>query len=545
MARRSGFGQLATSMVRIAAQQAAAQARQAERQQRAAVYQSEKNLRLWAKQEAQQRLLTDMEEASTLNEGLAASVAYLESILSFAIAHPIPFSFAALRSVATYPTFDAGGLDRGADRPVLAHYLPPPLSKIGALVPGAKTRFDRDIAAAHEAYDEDLEAYKAAEQDRFARLNDRRLAHDATVRDIDERVATDNAFIDRMQSSVDAGDPAAIVTCCALCFGLRDAPDGWPRAPSERAIAYVPPSRQLVVEYDLPSADVVPAVSAYRYIKSTNQIVSTARPAAQRKALYTGLVAQMALRTLHDLFASEATTSVDTIVFNGYVDSVDPGTGQTIRPCLVTVRVTRDLWNQFDLARVDPVACLKALNAAVSKNPSELAPVRPVMELSMVDPRFIAQDDVLAGLDERPNLMDLTPNEFEALIANLFGKMGLETRLTQASRDGGVDCVAYDLDPVLGGKVVIQAKRYKHTVGVSAVRDLYGTVQNEGASKGVLVTTSGYGKAAFDFAQNKPLTLLDGTNLLYLLATHAGIEARILAPDDWHDPLPDNQAADA
>ena len=35
------------------------------------------------------------------------------------------------------------------------------------------------------------------------------------------------------------------------------------------------------------------------------------------------------------------------------------------------------------------------------------------------------------------------------------------------------------------GKVLIQAKRYKHTVGVSAVRDLFGTMQNEGASKGI------------------------------------------------------------
>src|SRR5579872_3536078 len=96
--------------------------------------------------------------------------------------------------------------------------------------------------------------------------------------------------------------------------------------------------------------------------------------------------------------------------------------------------------------------------------------------------------------------MELTPAEFESLITNLFGKMGLETRLTQASRDGGVDCVAYDSRPIFGGKVVIQAKRYKHTVGVSAVRDLFGTLQNEGASKGILVTTSGYGKAAFDFA---------------------------------------------
>ena len=87
--------------------------------------------------------------------------------------------------------------------------------------------------------------------------------------------------------------------------------------------------------------------------------------------------------------------------------------------------------------------------------------------------------------------------------------------------------------------MVIQAKRYKHTVSVSAVRDLFGTVQNEGASKGILVTTSGYGQASFDFAAGKPLELFSGSNLLYLLKEHAGVEARIVMPEDWKDPLLD------
>jgi hypothetical protein len=43
----------------------------------------------------------------------------------------------------------------------------------------------------------------------------------------------------------------------------------------------------------------------------------------------------------------------------------------------------------------------------------------------------------------------------------------------------------------------------------------------------------------FDFARNKPIELLDGSNLLYLLSEHAGIEAKIVPPDDWKDPVAD------
>ena len=248
----------------------------------------------------------------------------------------------------------------------------------------------------------------------------------------------------------------------------------------------------------------------------------------------------MALLCLANIFASDEDGVIDVAVFNGVVGTLDPRSGQPIRPCLITVRVTRDTFAGLNLAHVDPQTCLKHLTAGVSRSPTELAPVRPVLEFSMVDPRFIAETDAIGALDDRPNLLELKPTEFESLIQNLFTSMGLETRQTRPSRDGGVDCVAYDTRPIFGGKVVIQAKRYKNTVGVSAVRDLYGTLQNEGASKGILVTTSGYGAASFEFAQNKPIELIEGANLLYLLETHTGIKARIEPPDDWRDPVPDS-----
>jgi len=61
---------------------------------------------------------------------------------------------------------------------------------------------------------------------------------------------------------------------------------------------------------------------------------------------------------------------------------------------------------------------------------------------------------------------------------------------------------------------------------VSAVRDLYGTVVNEGAIKGILITTADYGPDSYEFARGKPLALLSGSNLLHLLEKH-GRKARI------------------
>lgn len=49
---------------------------------------------------------------------------------------------------------------------------------------------------------------------------------------------------------------------------------------------------------------------------------------------------------------------------------------------------------------------------------------------------------------------------------------------------------------------------------------------NEGASRGILVTTSDYGPDAYRFASDKPLALLNGANLLHLLEKH-GYQASI------------------
>jgi restriction system protein len=336
-----------------------------------------------------------------------------------------------------------------------------------------------------------------------------------------------------------AGDPDGIVVWVKSIIKTMHLhlPDGFE---GNAKLAYSPESRQLVVEYEFPTAKVVPTAKLYRFIASRQRLAQTIRPASQVKSLYSGAIAQLTLLCLANIFACDTERHIDVVVFNGVVDTIDPRTGKPTRPCLITVRTTRDTFTEINLDQVEPASCLRHLHAGISRSPTELTPVRPVLEFSMVDPRFITETDTLGALDDRPNLMELTPQHFESLIQNLFDKIGLDTRQTRPSRDGGVDCVAYNTDPILGGKVVIQAKRYKNTVGVSAVRDLFGTLQNEGASKGILVTTSGYGKASYDFAEGKPIELFDGANLLYLLETHAGIKARIEPPDDWQDPVPDS-----
>jgi restriction system protein len=66
----------------------------------------------------------------------------------------------------------------------------------------------------------------------------------------------------------------------------------------------------------------------------------------------------------------------------------------------------------------------------------------------------------------------------------------------------------------------MQAKRYTRSVDAAAARDLYGTIINEGANRGILVTTSSYGPDSYAFARDKPISLVDGRNLITMLRRH-------------------------
>jgi restriction system protein len=180
-----------------------------------------------------------------------------------------------------------------------------------------------------------------------------------------------------LTASYRAGDPAGITAHVESVLAALPLP----RCINPKAkVAYSPDARQLAVEYELPTVDVVPKAKSYRYVKSRETVVEKARPASQVKALYASTIAQLTLLSLAAIWKFDTEHYIDVVVFNGVVDTLDPRSGQPIRPCLITVRVTGDAFAEINLEQVDPSACLEHLSATVSQNPTEFVPVRPLPE---------------------------------------------------------------------------------------------------------------------------------------------------------------------
>jgi restriction system protein len=492
-----------------------------------------------AEEKERKRLYLDsrMAEAALLNDTVQQEVARLTSLLSESLEVDDFLDFDSLKKTITTPAWSPGRLATPIPPPDPARFQPVRPTGLARLKPGVKQQFAARWEHGKRQYEAALSQHAQAERERERQHAEAWRRHQDEVSRLERELVQQHAEVEAFKAAFRSGKPVAVRDYFALVLEASSYPD---RFPQKFRLAYIPESKQLAVQYQLPHFDQIPAVSEYKYVRTGDKISEKIRPARERQALYKEVVAQVTVRTIHEIFEADRDQLVDTIVFNGHVDTINTATGHEENPCLVTLMATREVFMNRNFTHVDALACLLDLSASVSKNPAELLPVRPVLDFNMVDPRFIEEADVLSTLDQRPNLMALSPGDFESLITNLFTRMGLEARQTQASRDGGVDCVAFDNRPIFGGKVIIQAKRYKHTVGVSAVRDLFGSVHNEGASKGILVTTSGYGKAAYEFAKDKPLELITGSNLLYLLKVHADVDAKIEPPEHWADPPSDN-----
>lgn len=440
----------------------------------------------------------------------------------FTYKEPPEFSF------ETEPTYEEAAKSLSVPKP----------SFLERLSPGLKARRLALEEKARKIHAESLEEHakrKAEAQERFHRsVADYDADRKAALREYEERKAAHEkahaAAVQAVRESrqrFENGDPDAIVDYLRRVVTASEYPAGI-RSPDKAK--YEPASGTAVIDQYLPNPEEFPRVERYRYVAARIAVEPVEMSKREFEAFYDSVIYQLALLTLFKVFQSVELPQVKAAVFNGWVKGVDSKTGKDFTSCTISVMATREQLQAIDLARVVPKDCFRGLKGLSAGPLASLAPVKPVMNLNTEDPRFIESRQVLADLNATDNLATMEWDDFEHLVRELFEKEfsqdGAEVKVTQSSRDKGVDAIAFDPDPIRGGKFVIQAKRYNIVVPVSAVRDLYGTMINEGAAKGILVATSYFGSDSYDFAKDKPIALIDGSNLVQMFSRH-GYDVRI------------------
>ncbi len=390
----------------------------------------------------------------------------------------------------------------------------------------ARARFEQSWHAA-QAAETQRQQQLASYRGQYQEWADHQLAE----------VRRHNAGVESLVASLRRAEPDAVVEYfTAALYASRGWPDDFPRQVSA---SFDAPGRELILNWELPGIAVVPEASTVRYMPSVDRDKETRRPVTERRALYRDVLAQSVLLALREVFTADGFGILHSVTLNGFVDDTDPATGHRAQTFLATVLVAKSDFERLNLAQVGAPDCLvDGLGGRLSDRPDRPAQVRPGRQPGEAGREVVSHAD---GREQ--NLFELDPLQFEELVAELFRAMGMQAVTTQRSGDGGVDVDALDPDPIRGGRIVVQVKRYRNTVPPSAVRDLYGTVQDAGANKGILITTSAFGPGSHAFASGKPLTLVQGDDLVELLHRH-GLEGRLddsppACPEDPDEELDD------
>lgn len=126
-----------------------------------------------------------------------------------------------------------------------------------------------------------------------------------------------------------------------------------------------------------------------------------------------------------------------------------------------------------------------------------------------VEKEAISKSDILIVDGELVNyfknnpdkVYELSPRQFEELVAGILTDLGYSVELTAQSADGGIDIFATQKSVIGESLLIVDCKRYapNNRVGVEIVRSIFGICEQRRATMAMIATTSFFTKPAQEF----------------------------------------------
>ena len=170
--------------------------------------------------------------------------------------------------------------------------------------------------------------------------------------------------IDELRDAYLAGDPSAIKSYFYEILAGDSYPDAFPK---EHLLDLLP-GKVLILDFELPNSAALPALKEVKYVAARDCFRKVPASEAWLKKTYDEVIYQICLRTLWVLFTADTTDAVRSIVFNGWVRSIDRSTGSEVHACVMSLEAGKDEFLAINLAHVEPKACFKKLKGVSAAN---------------------------------------------------------------------------------------------------------------------------------------------------------------------------------
>lgn len=258
----------------------------------------------------------------------------------------------------------------------------------------------------------------------------------------EEERAKLHASVEQSRTAYQEASPDGILNYCDLVLSNSKYDECFPK---EFEFELRDTAKTLLVQYQLPAPSDLPHIESVKFSKTKGTFVETEISKRDFESLYSDVVFQVALRTIHELFEADVVRALDVVIFNGNVRTLNPGTGHQEDRCVLTVRANQTAFNSINLRNIDSRACFDSLGGIAG---AKMLDCKAVVPLGMIDKqgeRFASAQDVSgegsAGQNEWKELAKSisNPNEIRFLqlgtLAAILGFPVQEKFSAQLSRD--------------------------------------------------------------------------------------------------------------
>jgi restriction system protein len=349
-------------------------------------------LQKWAEQESRQKAAAAKQDAIERGEAETASldtdakeaIEAVSNLLRATLSVDDRIDWNELRDVRVAgPFFFPEPMPPVPDttpRQIQVHYLDrPPTPWYISFWPGAQARWEARCATVDAENRQLHEQLLASQQGELARCQAVQAAHDDSARAWNQRRAAahakyvaecetfaqaqgeHNTKIEQFKQAFEQGSPQAVKEYLRGVFERSDYP---PCFTVQHSVEFDARSKHAAVELEVPAQDDFPSVSGYSYVRSKREARATVLKKKERSDLYESALAQVVLRTLHEVFEADYAGVVSEASASAFVTALDPSTGNERRTALIAISATRGNFLELDLHRVDPLSCARRFSAS-------------------------------------------------------------------------------------------------------------------------------------------------------------------------------------
>lgn len=280
-------------------------------------------------------------------------------------------------------------------------------------IPSVKTRRVSLENEAKQVLDQRLQQYEEKKESA-------RLAHEEQRAAYIEEQSEYNKSVDQLQLDFEKSRPGAIESFARIALTKITYPDA---IEVEFDTQYNQAEKLIIINCLFPGPVELPRTVRYQYNEEENGITAEEMEQKDFDGFYESVLLQITLSSIHVLFESVNPRYIQWIGFNGWVKGTDRENGGELKTCILTCKVSRDVFDSFELAGTPPGECFSGLKGVMARPLTGLIPVQPFVDIRRTSPLYAETGQVSTELNAPAKPASYRPGDFKHLAKEIMADM--------------------------------------------------------------------------------------------------------------------------